>query len=132
MPIAMSPLDEVFTIERPWGSFQQFLSNAPASVKVITVTARQRLSLQRHRLRDEMWQVLDGPADVEIDGLRSRAETGDRVWIPRGATHRLGNSGNVDVRVLEIAFGEFDEDDIERLEDDYRRIAPAGSTRAHG
>ena len=46
---------------------------------------------------------------------------GDRVLVPAGAVHRLGNSGTEPLRVLEIAFGHFDEDDIERLEDDYAR-----------
>jgi mannose-1-phosphate guanylyltransferase/mannose-6-phosphate isomerase len=43
------------------------------------------------------------------------------VWVPCGATHRLGNIGSEPGRVLEMAFGEFDEDDIERLDDDYAR-----------
>jgi mannose-6-phosphate isomerase len=121
---ATGPMDDVVIVERPWGSFQQFLCNAPASVKVITVGAGQRLSLQRHSGRDELWQALDGPVDVEVDGHRSRAYAGDRVWVPRGATHRMGNSGVVAVRMLELAFGHFDEDDIERFEDDYARVAP--------
>jgi mannose-1-phosphate guanylyltransferase/mannose-6-phosphate isomerase len=119
-----SPIDDVLTVERPWGSFDVLLSNAPATVKVITVAAGQRLSLQRHQSRDEMWQVLDGRVDVEVDGQRSRPGPGQRVWVRRGATHRLGNSSDQPIHVLEVAFGDFDEDDIERLEDDYQR-APA-------
>jgi mannose-1-phosphate guanylyltransferase/mannose-6-phosphate isomerase len=34
----------------------------------------------------------------------------------------MANSGNEPGRLLEIAFGYFDEDDIERLQDDYHRI----------
>lgn len=116
------PIDDVFTVVRPWGSFEQFLCNAPASVKVITVGAHQRLSLQRHQSRDELWQVLDGPVEVEVDGRRSTVTVGQRVWVPRLTMHRMGNAGEVDVRVLELAFGEFDEDDIERFEDDYARV----------
>jgi len=33
----------------------------------------------------------------------------------------MGNSGTAAGRLLEIAFGTFDESDIERLEDDYAR-----------
>ena len=43
------------------------------------------------------------------------------MWVPRGSTHRLGNPGPMLARVLEVAFGDFDEADIERLEDDYTR-----------
>ena len=45
------------------------------------------------------------------------------MWIPRGATHRVSNPHDVPGRFLEIALGDFDEDDIERLEDDYARAA---------
>ena len=114
-------LDSIFIEDRPWGRFEQFVSNEQVSVKVLTVTAGQRLSLQRHQLRDEMWQVLDAPLDVEVDERRWSAGVGERVWIPRGATHRLGNSGAAAARVLEVAFGHFDEADIERFDDDYNR-----------
>ena len=120
MPIT-SPIDDVLTVRRPWGSFDVLLSNAPGTVKVITVAAGQRLSLQRHQSRDEMWQILDGLVDVELDGHRTRPGPGQRVWVPRGSTHRMGNSSDQPIHVLEVAFGHFDEDDIERLEDDYQR-----------
>jgi hypothetical protein len=34
----------------------------------------------------------------------------------------MGNSSAGTVRVLEVAFGYFDEDDIERFDDDYERV----------
>lgn len=120
-PTARHPLDDILTVHRPWGDFQQFLTNASASVKIITIAPEQRLSLQRHRERDELWQVIDGPVDVEVGGASSSVQAGERVWVARGAVHRMGNSGLTTVRVLEVAFGHFDEDDIERFEDDYDR-----------
>ncbi len=114
-------LDAVFTEHRPWGSFEQFLSNAVGTVKVITVAPQQRLSLQRHRLRDEMWCILDGPVDITVGDRTWQAQRDELVWIPRTGLHRMGNSSEREVRVLEVAFGIFDEDDIERIDDDYAR-----------
>lgn len=120
--ITSSPQTEaVFLEERPWGSFEQFLSNAIGTVKVITVDPHQRLSLQRHALRDEMWFVLDGPVHVRVGMAEWAASAGDTIWVPRNTVHRMGNSTDVPVRMLEIAFGSFDEADIERLDDDYHR-----------
>jgi mannose-6-phosphate isomerase len=113
--------DEVFVDERPWGNFQQFVLNEAVTVKIITVNPGQRLSLQTHGHRDEMWQVLDVPLDLQIDDGTVASKPGERVWVPRGAKHRIANSGSEPGRLLEIAFGVFDEDDIERLEDDYDR-----------
>lgn len=122
---AGSPLATIIGSERPWGSFEQFVHNEAVTVKIITVAPRQRLSLQRHTQRDEFWQVIDGPADIEVGGQATSVITGGRAWIPRGSTHRLGNSGTDAVRVLEIAFGHVDEADIERLVDDYDRVSGA-------
>ena len=123
---ARLPLELITGSERrPWGSFEQFVHNQTVTVKIITVAPLQRLSLQRHTQRDELWQVIDGPADVEVDGESNSVPAGGRAWIPRGSTHRLGNSASTAVRVLEVAFGHFDEEDIERLADDYDRTTGA-------
>lgn len=121
MKLASAQIDALFVEDRPWGSFEQFLTNAVGTVKVITVEPQQRLSLQRHKFRDEMWRVLDGPVDVRLDLAEWQAQTGDTIWIPRTTLHRMGNSSGHPVRILEIAFGAFDELDIERLDDDYTR-----------
>jgi mannose-6-phosphate isomerase len=38
--------------------------------------------------------------------------------------HRLSSVGEREARVLEISFGEFDEDDIVRIDDVYGRAGP--------
>ena len=115
------PRPSSFVVERPWGQFQQFVSNDRVTVKIITVQPGHRLSLQRHGHRGEFWQVLDVPIDIWVDDEQWVAKPGEQVWVPCGSTHRMGNSGHVPGRLLEIAFGDFDESDIERLEDDYTR-----------
>ena len=109
------------TSRRPWGAFERLTLNEASTVKVIVIEPDSRLSLQRHQHRSELWQVLDGPVDIEVDGRSWTATAGEHVWVPQGAVHRMGNSAGSVARVLEVAFGHFDEDDIERLADDYTR-----------
>ena|SRR5689334_7682372 len=116
-----NPTVDIFSVERPWGAFQQFVSNEQVTVKIITVQPGHRLSLQKHEHRGEMWQILDVPIDITVDDKQWLAQPGEMVWVPCGATHRMGNSGSEPGRLLEVAFGHFDESDIERLEDDYAR-----------
>ncbi len=119
---ATSPVDDVFSIERPWGSFQQLATNVQCTVKVITVGPGSRLSLQTHEHRGEMWQILDVPFEITVDDRTWTAEVGEMIWVPVGAKHRMANpSDDRPGRLLEVAFGHFDEDDIERLDDDYAR-----------
>jgi mannose-6-phosphate isomerase len=120
-PAEVDPRAQVFVADRPWGQFQQFVENAPVTVKIITVQPGHRLSLQRHHHRGEFWQVLDVPIDITVDDRSWTAQPGEQVWVPQGSTHRMGNSGELPGRLLEIAHGDFDEGDIERLQDDYTR-----------
>jgi len=113
-------LAAVIRDERPWGGFERYTLNESSTVKIIEVAPGQRLSLQRHKHRDELWVALDPGCVFEIGGVRTEPEVGDRVLIKAGQTHRLGSAGPA-TRILEIAFGFFDEDDIERLEDSYGR-----------
>lgn len=107
--------------ERPWGDFRQFCCNDQVTVKIITVRPGARLSLQRHAERAELWVVLDDALEVTVGERTWQAQTGEQVWVPLGATHRISNPGPTPARVLEIAHGHFDESDIQRLEDDYSR-----------
>ena len=79
MPDTTNRSDEVFVDERPWGNFQQFVLNEAVTVKIITVNPGQRLSLQTHGHRDEMWQVLDVPLDLQIDDSTVAA----KVTLPK-------------------------------------------------
>lgn len=111
----------VLVDERPWGRFEQLCVNEPCTVKILTVEPGHRLSLQRHEQRDELWTVLDAELTVEIGERAWRAQPGEKVWIPRGTSHRVGNPAGRGARILEVAFGHFEECDIERLADDYSR-----------
>ena len=115
------PRAGVLEDRRPWGMFTQLTLNSPSTVKVIRIDPGQRLSLQRHEHRGEMWRILDGVVVVTVDDKTWDAVPDELIWIPTGAVHRASNLADVPARLLEVAFGDFDEDDIERLEDDYRR-----------
>jgi mannose-6-phosphate isomerase len=111
-------------VEKPWGGFEQYTHNLPCTVKIITVVPGGMLSRQYHEKRDELWVVLDPGARVELDREVLHPEPEEKLFIPRETVHRLSSVGDEPVRILEICFGEFDEDDIVRLEDVYGRVGP--------
>lgn len=116
------PPDE-YSEERPWGDFRRLVHNEPCTVKLLTVAPGQRLSLQSHAHRSELWVFLDDGGIAEVDGEVSRPAVGERVFIPCGARHRLATAEDAagPVRIMEMGFGDFDEDDIVRYEDQYGR-----------
>ncbi len=109
-----------FDVVRPWGNFRQFTKNTPVTVKILTLNPGEILSLQSHEKRAEFWHVISGSGFVEIDAKRQDVKPGDEIEARLGAKHRMG-SGPDGLQVLEIAFGEFDEEDITRFEDKYGR-----------
>jgi len=40
-----NPAEDIFVADRPWGQFEQFVSNEQVTVKIITVQPGHRLSL---------------------------------------------------------------------------------------
>jgi mannose-6-phosphate isomerase-like protein (cupin superfamily) len=105
--------------ERPWGHFERFTQNEPSTVKIICVKAGEEFSLQTHAKRDEFWRILSGSGMVIVGSESHTANTGDEFYISRGTAHRA--HADSELWFLEIALGEFDEDDIVRLEDKYGR-----------
>ena len=110
----------IFQIERPWGSFRQFTKNENSTIKIITVRPNEILSLQSHAHRSEFWHVISGSGQVEIDSVLQDTTEGGEYEIKIGEKHRL-SAGTNGLQVLEIAIGEFDEEDILHYEDKYGR-----------
>ena len=94
-----------------------------SKVKLLYVLPGERLSLQKHKHRSETWYVVHGTAKVTKDKERFTMETGDSVIIEKNQLHRLENSGDIPLQIIEVQTGSyFGEDDIIRLEDSYGRV----------
>jgi len=109
-----------YSEKRPWGEFTQFTHEQSSTVKIITVFANEAFSLQTHSERDEFWFVLEGNGKIIAGDAEEDIVVGKEYFIPRGAKHRI-SAGNIAVKILEISFGNFKEEDIVRLEDKYNR-----------
>src|SRR5215471_17706042 len=112
---------EVKLVTRPWGSFKQFANNRDCTVSLMTVLPGQRLSLQSHMGRAELWIVIDDGAVVQVGEQERVHKGGDEIWISANEKHRLSCQGDKPVRVLEVAFGNWQQEDIRRYADDYKR-----------
>ena len=107
---------------RPWGRWEVIGTGDRYTVKRITVLPGERLSLQYHHRRSEHWTVVDGEAEVEVDGNIRRLGFGEHVYIPLGAHHRVRNGGALPLVFVEVQVGDLlDENDIVRVSDDYGR-----------
>ena len=109
-------------VHRPWGSYQSVDCGERHQVKRIIVKPGQRLSLQKHYHRSEHWVVVRGAARVTVNDLVKTVHENESIYIPMGAVHRLENPGKIVLELIEVQTGSYlGEDDIIRIEDDYRR-----------
>ena len=73
--------------------------------------------------------IVQGTARVVIYDRRTRdsaseklVHEGESVFVPKGWLHRLDNPGRIPLEIIEVQIGEYiGEDDIRRVDDDYRR-----------
>jgi mannose-6-phosphate isomerase-like protein (cupin superfamily) len=109
------------TTKRPWGSFTRFTNNEPSTVKLLYINKGEEFSLQYHTHRKEFWKIIEGSPEIIVgDMVTHNPAQGDEFVIEPGTKHRI-SAPKDNVVVLEISTGEFDEEDIVRLEDKYNR-----------
>jgi len=120
--VAPQVTEEHIKVHRPWGSYQSVDNGDRHQVKRIIVKPGSRLSLQKHHHRAEHWIVVRGAARVTINEDVKTVHENESVYIPMGAVHRLENPGKIMLELIEVQTGSYlGEDDIIRIEDDYRR-----------
>lgn len=117
------------TVNKPWGHYKNLAQICGSNIKTITVKPGERLSLQSHKKRDEIWIVLAGAIIAETKfnyassgtPILNLLQKGGQVKIFKDMIHRMACYGKEPAVVLEVSLGEHDEEDIERYEDDYGR-----------
>ena len=111
------------TGHRPWGTYTVLEDTPGYKIKTIVVKPGKRLSLQKHFHRNEHWTVVSGTATVTVGDTTKLIRPNESTYIKMGEIHRLENEGKIPVVMIEVQVGEYTgEDDIVRLEDDFRRI----------
>lgn len=105
---------------RPWGNFVEYTHNEVTTIKILTVNPGQELSLQYHAHRKEFWRILKGNPSIVIGEKKVETKPGDEFEVSEGAQHQI-SAGKDGAEILEISFGDFDEQDIVRIKDKYGR-----------
>ncbi|PIZ83258.1 MAG: mannose-1-phosphate guanylyltransferase/mannose-6-phosphate isomerase, partial [Candidatus Omnitrophica bacterium CG_4_10_14_0_2_um_filter_44_9] len=110
------------TVKRPWGSYTVINHGNGFKVKLVQIDPHKRLSLQRHLKRSEHWVVVEGEAKVTIDRDVYFRGPNQSIYVPQKGIHRLENATNNNLKIVEVQCGQYlEEDDIERISDDFQR-----------
>lgn len=105
--------------EKRWGEYKvldynTYSDKQKSLTKHLLIEAGKHISYQVHKLRDEIWIIVDGTGDVMIDGHVRNVKRGDAVFITKGTKHSI--KATTDLHFIEVQIGEeLSEDDIERM-----------------
>lgn len=115
-------VEERKTVFRPWGRYTVLAEGDGYKVKRITVNPGAQLSLQLHYHRSEHWTVISGTGRLILDDKEVFFRENESTYIPIGVRHRLENSGQLPLSIIEVQNGKYlGEDDIVRFDDVYGR-----------
>ena len=110
------------TVTRPWGTYTVLEEGPGFKIKRIVVKPGASLSLQMHHHRSEHWVVVSGSAEIVNGDQTIALQANQSTYIPAGNRHRLRNSGDTELALIEVQCGPYlGEDDIVRFEDIYGR-----------
>ena len=107
---------------RPWGYSESVDAGDRFRVGRLLIDPGHRTSLQKHMHCSEHWIVVKGTGFITVgDETRVLAEN-ESVYVPLGVPHRIANMGRIPLELIEVRTGSYlAEDDIIRIEDDYKR-----------
>ena len=97
----ISSLERVESFVTKDGSFIRELHHTEAqSLAEATLEPGQATERHYHRATEEIYFVIKGSGDMEVDGRTERVRPGDAILIPAGAWHTLVNDGTSELRIL--------------------------------
>jgi len=118
-------------ILKPWGKEILLEKKRNYWIKKLFVRHGEKLSLQSHQERFEIWVVLSGKVEAIKGNSHFLLKAGDVFKVNKQEKHRIIGTRFIDSWILEIAFGRVRENDIVRFEDDYGRIKSVGDRVFH-
>ena len=109
---------------RPWGRYTNLFEGKEFLIKELYVKSKGILSLQKHHHRAEHWLVTQGNAKITINKDTIIKKPGEHIFIPLEAIHRVQNSAQKPIKIMEAQVGSIlKETDIVRYHDVYGRVS---------
>jgi mannose-6-phosphate isomerase-like protein (cupin superfamily) len=70
-------------------TIREFHHTAAQSLAEASLSPGQRTQRHQHRATEEIYVLLEGEGEMEIDGESRQVRAGDAVLIPAGAWHQI-------------------------------------------
>ena len=108
---------------RPWGRYTNLFEGKKFLIKELLIKPKGILSLQKHHHRAEHWLVTKGNPKITLNKKQFIKKPNDHIYIPMKSIHRIENTENKSVKIIEAQIGSIlRENDIVRFKDVYGRV----------
>jgi mannose-6-phosphate isomerase-like protein (cupin superfamily) len=81
-------------------TIRELMHTAAQSLAEATLAPGQQTERHYHAASEELYYLVGGEGEMEIDGERSPVTVGDAILIPPGAWHQITATGESELRFL--------------------------------
>jgi mannose-6-phosphate isomerase-like protein (cupin superfamily) len=82
-------------ITKDGSEIREFLHTSAQSLAEASLAAGQSTQRHQHLETEEIYVLLDGEGEMEINGESRRVRPGDAILIPAGAWHQITATGDL-------------------------------------
>ena len=100
-------------IYRSWGYREKIIEEEKYRVQRVTILPGRTIHEHRHEERTENWTIIQGTAQVVLNGAVKTAGETESIEVRAGTLHQISNSGENDLILIETAVGEVLQHDME-------------------
>lgn len=94
------------TFYRSWGYYEQLIEENNYRIRRVYLFPGKTIYEHKHGHRSENWTVVNGTAQITLDGVSKTYHIKDNIDIPNGVSHQISNIGDDVVVFVETAVGE--------------------------
>ncbi len=94
---------QIMFSEKSWGSYRVISVEEGSMTVLVTLNPGHGMHYHSHRLRDEVWTVVEGSGVATIDGLRTEVWIGDVLKMKAGAKHKIET--DTGLKLIEVQIG---------------------------
>ncbi|MFZ2226090.1 MAG: mannose-1-phosphate guanylyltransferase/mannose-6-phosphate isomerase [Candidatus Moraniibacteriota bacterium] len=100
-------LEHNLVVHRPWGKYEVLIESPTHKVKKTTLHPGAKINLQSHYHRTEHWIVIEGLAEISIDGKKTLLQKNESTFVPTLVKHGIENYGKTPLVIIEVQTGDY-------------------------
>ena len=94
---------KVMFAEKSWGSFRVLNVEDESMTILVTLNPGHSMNYHSHRMRDEVWVVIEGNGTTVVDGMKQDVTVGDVITMQAGCRHTVFAKDTL--KIIEVQLG---------------------------